>query len=105
MAESRQLLDDIAKAASEAGSRILRAGEGALDRFDTWRLEQELRLSYADLGRRVHQHIAASPHELLGDPSLDPELAGIIERISALKEEIDIRKNTLRVSERWKKEK
>lgn len=105
MAESRQLLDDIAKAASEAGTRILRAGEGALDKFDTWRLEQELSGSYADLGKRLYQRISAPSQDLLGDPYQDPGLNELIERITKLKEEIDIRKNTLRVSERWKKEK
>ncbi len=109
MDENKGLMDDISRLASEAGSTIRKAGGKALDKFETWRLEQDVSACYTELGRllfvRLREAAAESSESsvaISGAEELRPtgEMMELMDKIGKLKEEIAIRKATVSVSEK-----
>lgn len=110
MDERKTFIDDLTRFASEAGSTIRRAGGSALDKFETWRLEQDVQTLYTRLGRLTflrlqggdsHENESADQSKLTPDLNLDQEAADIIGKITQLREEIAIRKDTVNVSKEF----
>lgn len=110
MVDGRSFLDDVGKIASEAGSTLVRAGEKALDRLDTWRLEQDANALVSELGQLVYGIMISRVGDT-GDNHLqdncyandtianNSQVMSLISKIRKLREEIEIRKATTGVSE------
>jgi len=103
MEEKNGFMDDMSRLANEAGSTLRRAGGKALDKFETWRLEQDLTALYAELGS-----VSFAKYCPDGDISSiksinlseDPDTVNIMKKIASLKDEIAVRKATVSVSEK-----
>lgn len=109
MEEGKGFLDDVTRLASEAGTTIVRAGGKALDRFDTWRLEQDANALLSSFGQLVYklmdngssgsaQNDGITRRINQDQISTNPEVLALYEKIRNLKEEIAIRKASKVVS-------
>lgn len=99
-------MDDLSRVANEAKSAMRKAGAAAIDKFETWRLEQNLQGLYAKLGAIMYHRISGEPallkkdtdqQKLTPDMNVDQETAELVSKISRLREEIAVRKDTVNV--------
>ena len=100
-------MDDLTRVANEAKTAIRKAGAAAIDKIETWRLEQDLQTLYAKLGTVMYDRMngetsfvqeGEDARKLAPDLNVDQETAELVSKITRLREEIAVRKDTVNVS-------